>query len=359
MSGEPIEIAFIQVETDTWWADLDWDGRQDAGEKLVLKADDDKDAKFEEFVRQNSTTFWSFQSYKPTFLSTSLEDYFDHPERTKFQQQIDRDIEQLKAMENRPEIYTRLLADLEAIQEELRYTRFEFATEGEVPEGFIGVYDPFSAMMLVNQGAPASLLVHEMDHGVTTHQRVAEYSISYKVMVEEGVVHEIPRDSTKAEPTPENISFSFKIDFPKSGPQELTYDDLAAFQPLIQTLEHGELACTTPESRAAALANEVRGYLTMSRYLLFRVGFNQEQIDLITSEDELEASAAKELLLQSLISHLGETNLNPRWAHQLLLYYFGLGGDTGQGNLVVFVNSYYTSQQAPGFADAPGCKKFE
>ncbi len=339
---------FLNIRPDIYWYDLNQNGREETGETFQATSKEFK-TKADDFIKSHPASFFDFIQWVPSSIKATREQYFAHPEKKALEQQVDQDIAHLNQMKDRPEIYSKLLEDLKTIKEELQYIKFRYPkSKDEVPEGFIGIYDPLTNTMIVTKGAPASLLIHELDHKLTAHRRTENWSVPLEMKCPRGHLHKIPKDSNVPSPQEARTVFAVSLDFPKSSSLRLTYDAVAYYAPLFASLKFGKPACTTFKSRDAVLANEVRGYLTMSRYLLMRMEVTSEEIQSIEKGGNID-------FLSRLKTHLSDTNLNPRWANNLLLHYFGRGGKSGKENLVTFVEDYYKSFNDPGLVDQPKC----
>ncbi|MBI2336957.1 MAG: hypothetical protein HYU97_09400 [Deltaproteobacteria bacterium] len=338
---------FYQINPTTYWADLDGDGKQGNFEKFTIKPGENRVVKAQEFIKQNPSTFWDFIEWEPTFKPAPN---FNHPEKTTLSKQINLDIAALEKMQDRPKIYDELLADLKLIQEELPYVKFRYPNEGEVPEGFIGIYDPINNEMIVTAGAPASLLIHETDHLLTEKRRNENWSVEWKLKCDNGHKHTIPKSPHAPSPNQVRTKFSFNLDFAQQEIKTFTYDSVVAWSYVLKTLEMGSEICLGEVNKQVALANEVRGYMTMARYLLFRIGFTEQQLGAYQKGGFANTTLSKAFIEVGLQHHLEGSNLNYRWANAMVVSYL-------DGKLDVFVKAYYTDMAAPGFVDQPGCAR--
>src|SRR5262249_23607404 len=134
---------------------------------------------------------------------------------------------------------------------------------------------------------------------------------------------------------PTKSLFSFSLDYPREGkPIKFQYSRNNFLAPIQEFMKTGKL-CNTEASRQTALADEVRAYQTMCRYLLFKLGISDaKELDRLSKMKSGELS----LFLDSqenntTLKKLCGNGLNPKWVKNLLLHYFAKGGDSGREHL--------------------------
>ncbi len=357
-----LKIPFLNTSKNTYWADLDLDGREDPHEVIFDRQGNEKEKLAQALIDKNSWAFSACYLWRPEFPNYNRQEIYSHPLKNRLSDQLNRDLSKLKAMENPPEIYRQLIQDLEIIREDLPFVIFRNPTAEELSQfstnaGYLGLYNLETNEIVAPETMPVSLLIHEMDHRVTASRRTESWSQDYLEKCESGEMRSVPKDPHRPSPDKARLGFEFSLDFFGRGENRLRYNDLDTWEPLYRSVELGVRACFSDKAKASALANEVRAYQTMARYLLFRVGFTQEDLENIRGEDAKRQTKAEKKLGDGLIQELTGTSLNPLWTHEMMMHYLGRGGISGKANLSTFVKDYYSRViKDPGFVDPPDCK---
>jgi len=349
-------LSFFQVSPKVLWHDTNGDGKRISQETFNKSFGESALQAAKNYIQKNPSLKPACNHWEPEIIPGSMEPHFEHPEKERVAWQLNLDIDKLTGMNPRPKYFDALLQDLKMIRQELPHVLFRYAEAGEVPAGFLGSYDDLSGEMLLVRGAPMSLIVHELDHRLTWDRRVEEWSVPYGVLCSDGQVRNVPKLPYLPEPAQAQTHFEISLDYYGQGQNQLSYRDTDYWAPMLHYLKTGRDLCLETPHKEASLASEVQGYLTMARYLLLQVGFSESQIQAIREGSPSEGSRAKGDLKSGLQRELKGSSLNPDWAYDLLLHYFGKGGSNGLKNLTTFVDGYYSRMGAPGFADPPNCQ---
>ncbi len=326
--------------TDLYWHDQNGDGRIGEKEIHFIPSHDhwpDRAARLLQSINPNfSGEASKIERYE------SLRDYFDHPEKRSFALQLVISIQKLEQMDDRPSIYSTLLDDLRLIQQELPHTRFRYAAENELPANTHAQYDIHNSVITTRHNPPTALLIHEMDHAVTSHRRT-------------------DRKAIERYPQNENwiTSFEFYLDYPLSSedsddpPIRIRYDSIAEASIFLFAPDEKSLMCPSDESIEASVANEVHAFQTTARFWIFQLGITADDLNKM-SED----SHAKNRFLESLetLCHekLSGTLITEEEAYQILLHYFDEGG-WFNSNLKDYVEKVYAAGTDPRFVETENC----
>lgn len=363
-SSDPVnQLPFIQTGVGSYWADLDVDGKQTTEETVFVREGQDRNKQAQGFIDRNAWALSACFQWKPRFLPGTRQDYFEHPLKNRMDQQLSSDITKLKEMKGRLPIYDRLLQDLENITKELPFVQFRYPTAEEIKEfsnnqGYLGLYNNMTNEIVAPRNMPMSLLVHEMDHRVTAHHRIEPWGVSYQERCGDSGLRKVPKAPHLPSPDHARTHFDFSLDFFGNGQNKLTYNDLDYWSAVYRSFELGAQACFSSEAKHSTLANEVRAYQTMGRYLLFKINFTHQDLAAIRGQDTGPKQKAKQKLLIGLRKELDGSSLNPEWTNELMLHYLGIGGSSEEENLSTFVANYYSNViQDPGFVDPPDCVK--
>lgn len=334
--------SFVKLWTpfsnDFYWHDRNGDGRIGEKETHYIPPQD-WSLRAAQLVRSINPNFSGDSSKIQRF--ESLRDYFNHPEKRTFELQLEIDIRKLERMPERPKIFSDLLTDLKLIRNELQYTRFRYANEDELPEGTLAEYDLFTSTISVRHNPPTGILIHELDHAVTAHQRS-----------ERKAIENYPRTQNFV------TSFEFYLDYPlRQGDEEnlvsFKYDALDESLIFLLSPDPNQLACPNEASIAASLANEVHAFQTTARYWLYQMGIQEEDLNKIR-----DGGREKVKFLESLRGKSYEilrgTNINAKDAYQILLHYFDEGG-LFYSNLGDYVQEVYEENNDPRFVKTDEC----
>ncbi|GEM_PF-3781620 len=335
----PVEFVWagIPYNSDIYWIDQNGDGRVSENEHLQIPDGGLWQKNADEYIKAHPEFFSENIQWQAKRFNSRAE-YFDHPEKTSLKLQLLIDIAKLKRMANRPGIYSDLLRDLYFIQDELQYTKFRYAKPEEVPQGFLALYNPLNSTMSLSYNTPTALLIHEMDHALTTHRRTDRAVLDQYPNYDKNLV----------------TGFEFYLDYPLDEAPKFYYDALQAYDPLLNSPDPEKALCLNDANKKAALANEVQAYLTMCRYLLFQMEVSDQDLKTIRRGGS-EAKKFLSSLQTKLEKLLGGSNLNPAWVNEMLLHYFAKAGFWGSSDLADFVDEYYSHQKAPGFVDTDAC----
>lgn len=337
----PFVWAGAPYNEEAHWVDLNGDGRSDEAEIFFVSESGSWEQNARATLPKETSSSPAFESWQIQRFA-SKQEYFSHPEKSTFELQLIIDIGRLDRMPNRPGIYSELLQDLRSIQDELQYTRFRYAEEGELPEGVLAQYEPSTSTMTTRRNPPTAVLVHELDHALSAHRRTSRSILETHPSVDPSAI----------------TGFKFYLDYPlkKNADDEgvsLYFDALAFYEPYLASPDPQHPLCLTEANLQAHLANEVHAFQSMARYWLFQLGVSDADLQKIR-----EGGSAKSDFLESLRSKCHETlngmNTDPAFAYDVLRYYFDEGGWV-YSDLRDLVKSTYTEMKDPGFVDVADC----
>lgn len=339
-------FSFVKIPSpdpisELYWLDINGDGRQNKDEFIKIPKDGQWDNHIVKYIQsekrlQALPSLWAYNQLEST------QEYFAHPEKNSFELQLIIDIGKLERMPGRPEIFTQLLMDLRTIKDELQYTRFQYAEEGELEENTWAIYDITSSTVITRHNPSTATLIHEMDHALTYHRRT-----------DRKVLEQYPKIDSNLK-----TGFEFYLDYPHDSPENnrvfISFNALMDLEPILDSPDPKNILCLRDENIEARLASETHAFQTMARYWLYQMGVTEEELKSIQ-----EGGSGKRRFMESLLPRITDTikgsNLDPYFAHQILIHYFVKEGFFSDTHLKDFVKETYTELKDSGFVDSPNC----
>lgn len=330
----------IPYSEDCYWFDQNGDGRFEPTEIHVIPDEGQWEQNARAYLNASPAPFpenWQIKRFG------SMQEYFAHPEKSTFELQLVIDIGRLENMPNRPGIYSELLQDLYQIKDELKYTRFQYVEASDLPKEALAIYDSNISTVSTLHNPPTAVLIHEMDHALTSHRRVNRNCLDHYPSHDQSLVS----------------SFTFYLDYPlrdnaEDLPVAIHYDAIAQMEAYLASPDKTQPLCLSEANINASLANEVHAFQSMARYWLYQMGVTDEEL-----KSMREGGSAKKQFLRSLQERcyqiIGGTNTDSREAYQILLHYFAEAGFWGSNDLRDFVKDTYTEIEDPGFVDSDNC----
>lgn len=361
--AEPIKLTLYQSGKNLWY-DGDADGKEIPQELTLFSSKDDEAALIrlaKKFIQERP--YFQPPCNMPWQVEVLPNRKWESPQgkaqKRLMTRRLAEDLKTIKKIDvaERPVWMQKLWQDLNLMAQELPFLKFRKASRGEVPDGFLAVYDDGAGELIYGDNTPMSLMVHEFDHAITARRRVEPWAIANKVKCPDGSVIQFPMTPYRQTHDQVRTSFKFYVNLENRKDEMLTYDSWQYWQPMLYGIEHGRDKCLSPQEKAAPLADETHAYLVMVRYLLFQMMTDQ---DIKLTQSQIEAAGkgnptAQRKIEQGLKKVFRGTSLNHQWAKPLVIAALQDTYGNQDGQLKNYVRNYYAGQSQPGFVDPPNC----